>query len=362
VANEKPYQRRILISPLNWGLGHATRLVPIIDALLQQGHYVLLAGESPALDVLIEAFPDLDWVTLKGHRIKLSGGNSQWFKLVQQAPRFLLSIYQEFRLTQEIIENHSIDLIVSDNRYGVRSNKVPSILITHQTKPFIGKHFSSLQAVSNLISKKLICCFNECWIPDDEKHRLAGSLSEQLKGISTRYIGLLSRLAVRKQVYQHEDTIDVLVLLSGPEPQRTRLEQQLLALLQNTNYETLILSGQPQAAIRKIGKITLLPHCEAARQEAMMHKAKFIICRSGYSSLMDLMHCRRKALLIPTPGQFEQELLAQRMAEHFGFDCVEQSKLSADTLKAFFIKKQTFPSVFKLQSFILPALISPFDP
>ncbi len=324
---EQHTYRRILVSPLNWGLGHATRLIPVVDALLKEGHYVLLGGESPALNILRQTFPKLDWVILPGFNVKLSKRNHQWLKLLTQTPALISATVKEYKTTQAIIKAYNINLIISDNRYGVRSQHIPSVILTHQTTPYIGKHLSLFRPLSNWISQRWIKRFDECWIPDNEgENNLSGTLSKPIKGIPCKYIGILSRLSLT-EASDLDSKPDILIILSGPEPQRTQLEEILIRQFKDSKQKCILLNGRPDEKKRTIGNIEVLPHCSAEEQKSFILNSWHIICRSGYSTLMDLLYCRRTALLIPTPGQFEQEYLAHRAAKLMGFSFIEQHEL-----------------------------------
>lgn len=324
---EAKSHRRILVSPLNWGLGHATRLIPIIEELIRQDHYIIIAGEGASLSVLRDAFPKLDWCQLPGFKVLLSQHRFQWLKLLQQIPTFLRTIKGEHTAVKKLIKEHNINLIISDNRYGLYSKNVASVIITHQTNPYLGKHFSWMRPITKHLSANLLKRFDECWIPDVKcENNLSGSLSSSINGLKTKYIGLLSRLKSHSST-SHQSPIDILIILSGPEPQRTRLEQILIGQLKTSSLKTIILCAHPDREIEQFGNITLLPHCSAEKQKQFILNSKQIICRSGYSTLMDLMLCKRTALLIPTPGQFEQEYLAQRVSTLFNFKTIKQSNL-----------------------------------
>ena len=328
-SNADQQKRRILLSPLNWGLGHATRLIPVIDALIKQGHYCLLAGESPSIDVLKEEFPQLPFAVLQGFNVQLSKGKRQWFKLLKQTLILFKAISREYIQTQDLIDEYNIDLIVSDNRYGVRSNKVASVIITHQTQPHLGKIFGFFRPLSNRIVRGMIKKFDACWIPDfDGSVNLSGDLSTPISTLPTHYTGLLSRLAINQSIGTQEKDADILVILSGPEPHRSQLEDMLLAKLINRNFSVTVLRAKPDSKAEQVSNVLLLPHCDTSSFKSLICNSKHIICRSGYSTLMDLFYCNKKALLIPTPGQYEQEYLADRMAARFGFETMSQQKLA----------------------------------
>ena len=353
---EAKSHRRILVSPLNWGLGHATRLIPIIRELTRQGHYVILAGEGASLSVLKDAFPELDSLALPGFNVSLSHYQTQWFKLLIQIPNFLKAINKEHSAVNNLLREHNIDLIISDNRYGLYSKQVASVIITHQTNPYAGKYFSWMRPLTKMLSTFLLNRFDECWIPDvKSKNNLSGSLSKVTKNLRYKFTGLLSRLGS----YPHMNTkvlTDVLVILSGPEPQRTQLEEILVYQLKNSSLKTIILCAQPHRKAEQIGNIRLLPHCTAEEHEQLLYNSKYIICRSGYSTLMDLMVCKRTALLIPTPGQFEQEYLAQRATALFGFKTISQNNLKHSNLSDRLIPNTSTNNSIQVHRFNLPDL------
>jgi len=356
--NVNQQKRRILISPLNWGLGHATRLIPLINILIKQGHYCLLAGEAPSITILKDEFPQLPVVQLQGFNIKLSKSNQQGLKLLTQAPSLFKAIKSEYLQSQKLIEENHINLIISDNRYGVHSDKVASIIITHQTQPYIGKAFRFFRPLSNQIIKKLIRKFDECWIPDMKApDNLTGNLSIPIQSLTTKHLGLLSRLATQKIANTVSRTPDILVILSGPEPHRSKLEEILIKKFINTDFKVTILKAKPGSKVENIKNIELLPHCDVSTFKNLILKSKNIVCRSGYSTIMDLFYCNKKAILIPTPGQYEQEYLAHRMATLFGFKTISQKNLTQSPIDEFLqpiIHHQELPFSSLLTTPLLP--------
>ncbi len=315
---------------------------------MKEGHYVLLAGESPSLEVLKLTFPQLEWVNLPGFKVQLSHNKRQWLKLLLQTPSLLASIAREHRATQTIIKDYNIDLIISDNRYGVRSPHIASVIITHQTTPYLGKTFYFLRPLSNLISKRWLQQFDECWVPDIEGNlNLSGTLSQPISKLKIRHIGFLSRLALVNQV--SSDTCDVLVILSGPEPQRSILKKLLIQKLKDSKLKTILISGKIDEIPQKIGSIQILPHCYAEELKSLIMNSRHIICRSGYSTLMDLAHCRRSALLIPTPGQYEQEYLANRAVSLWGFRSINQHLIENTPLQHLLFEQMS-PFEFNIKS------------
>lgn len=319
--------KRILIAPLDWGLGHATRCIPIINYLTSLGHAVTIAGKGTGFDLLKNEFPKLPKLALDGYNI--------WYPkkrvfftltILIQVPKILYRISYEKKWLSKILEENPFDLIISDNRYGLYSKKTKTIFITHQLRVIsgIGK---LVDAAIRWKLYKFINQFDECWIPDNEgPGNIAGKLSDtKIKPMRYRYIGLLSRL--EKKNTPVENTI--LVLLSGPEPQRTLLENILLAQLDKIEQKVIIVRGL------KSSKSSLLPATNLEIHEQMdsttlslaMSKAAVVVCRSGYSSIMDLIKMQKKAVLIPTPGQTEQIYLADQMQKKGYFTVQDQDSI-----------------------------------
>jgi len=332
--------KRILISPLNWGLGHASRLTPIINELIKEGHQCYIAGEKPSISVIQQAFPNLTFIILDNFSIQLSNSNQQLFKLARQLPQFIQSIKRDKRTVESLVNKFNIDCIISDNRYGFRHNFIPSVLLTHQTNIRSGKTMSWLKPIVQLFLKNWIKRFDACWIPDIAGQlTISGKLSSKNLHPNTFRIGITSRLSIE----QHKANIpkqlqnpDVLIISSGPEPQRSLFEGLIKERYINSNLRVVLLRAQPDGKeLMKNGFITSLPHCNSSSYLYLLNKSKQIVCRSGYSTLMDLVYVKRKAILIPTPGQYEQEYLAEHMRKHFHFSTVCQKEIASSPLLSF---------------------------
>lgn len=308
-------KKKILVAPLDWGLGHATRCIPIIQELLNAGYEVIIAAEGKIKILLLREFPYLLFLPLKGYRIKYGKTKAAvFFKIFFQVPKIIRAIRQEHDWLQKIVKDYDIDLVLSDNRYGLYHSSVPCILITHQLNiqtPFFSRLLQRL-------NYQYINRFTECWIPDDAaRPGLAGALSHPLNppSLPLRYLGPLSRFNGngKPQSQKH-----LLLILSGPEPQRTILEEKLIAQVSSYSFPVLLIRGLPgEEADLKIGAhVTVVNHLTAHQlEEAMLH-ASMIISRSGYSSIMDIITLKKKSILIPTPGQTEQEYLAAHLHQN----------------------------------------------
>jgi len=305
-------KKRILIAPLNWGLGHATRCIPIINALIENNFEPLIASDGTALLFLKKEFPQLKHIALPSYNIEYSEkGRSTKLKLLKELPRFLKIIKEENNAVKKIIYRYKINGIISDNRFGVYNNKIPSVYITHQLNVLSG----NTTWISTKFHQNVIKKFNECWVLDNERgYKLSGRLGHlNNPGFKTKlkYLGVLSRF--NKQ--ELNPIFDLLVLLSGPEPQRTLLEKKLITELQHFSGMVLFVKGivEKEQSIIKKNQITFYNFMQSDELEKAINQSKLIISRSGYTTIMDLSKLEKKAFFIPTPGQFEQEYLASHL-------------------------------------------------
>lgn len=304
--------KRILVAPLNWGLGHATRCIPIINALIAEGFEPVIASDGKALALLRKEFPKLSAIELPPLNITY-GKNSAFLKLkfFKILPKLLKAINAEKKAVFEIIERNDFAGIISDNRLGVRHKNVPSVIMTHQLNVLSGY----TTWLSSKMHQKMIKKFDECWIPDvDTAINLSGKLGHLISfDISRKYIGPLSRLTK----FDSEIKNDLMILLSGPEPQRTLLGQKLLSELRNYSGKVVFVKGVIEKVQTKtvIGNITMYNFMVSSLLSKTINESAIIISRSGYTTIMDLTKLNKKAFFIPTPGQFEQEYLAKRLTE-----------------------------------------------
>ena len=335
IKNINITRKTVLVAPLDWGLGHTTRCIPVIQELLHQNFTVLIAAVGNSAHLLRKEFPGLTILSLKGYQICYS--NTKVFfkvKLFGQIPKILKAINHEHTWLKQIIKEYKIDIVVSDNRYGLYNSKIKSIFITHQLAIETGYAFTNW--LVQKLNYRLINKFNQCWIPDDEApFDLAGKLShpKEMPIVPTKYIGILSRF--KKDTT--EKNIDLLVLISGPEPQRTALENMMLLQMTKFSLKMVLVRGLPGASNKNINtnkELQILDHLPATELNKLIQSSKIVIARSGYSTIMDLIALQQKAILIPTPGQTEQEYLAEYLsakkyfvsAHQKGFNLVTEIK------------------------------------
>lgn len=316
--------KKILVAPLDWGLGHATRCIPIINELIRLNCNLWIAAGGKSFLLLRKEFPLLPFFELQGFSVVYHKAKSDFrFTMLRQVPAFAASVRQEHRWLDQIMDEHQFDIIISDNRYGLYHHRAVSIIITHQLAIRTG-----LGRLADWLVRKLnyrqLRKFDACWVPDFAgKENLAGALSHPVTvPPETYYIGALSRFEKKDLPKKY----DLLVLLSGPEPRRSIWEQALLAELNHYNGRALLVRGLPDDAppIKVAGGTEIVNFLSADALGAALQQSERVICRSGYTSVMDLVKLQQKAILVPTPGQPEQEYLAQWLMDRgIFYSCTE---------------------------------------
>jgi UDP:flavonoid glycosyltransferase YjiC (YdhE family) len=321
-----PTKKNVLVCPLNWGLGHASRCIPIINFLKTQGHNITIAACGSALALLKNTFPETQIVNFKDYNIKYSKGEKLTLKILLQIPKILIGIITEHRLLKKIIKLYDIDVVISDNRFGLWNKKIKSIYITHQLFIKTACENTFIENFLKTAHRYFILKYNFCWVPDlPGDFKLAGELSGKYKPPKNSFfIGLLSSL--EKQEYSEKKEYDFCVVLSGPEPQRTLFQQIILKQLQKSDKKAVLILGVPSEPIEKTSEnnLVIFNFLPASEIQKYMMKSEFFIARSGYSTIMDLAATGQKAILVPTPGQPEQEYLAKYFSEKKIYYSVKQ--------------------------------------
>jgi len=329
---------KILVAPLDWGLGHATRCIPVIAALLREGVQVVVAGNEHTNGLLGAEFPQLQYLPLPGYNVTYSKqGWALPFKMLRQLPSVLYRIGREHAWLKQVIREHQLSGVISDNRYGLFSRRVPCIFMTHQLHIQV-PGAPLLQRWVKGLNHFFIRRFAACWVPDDPLLKMAGVLSEAGNLPDIHYIGNLSRFhreATEARGLSFQSTYHTVFLLSGPEPQRSVLEQQLVKLSRSWPHRVLLVRGMPMqgtkieclhAGADQVG------HLGASTLEAVLRAAECIVCRSGYSTIMDLVRLGKTAVLIPTPGQTEQEYLAEYLRGMGWFLTLAQKEMTPEAI------------------------------
>ena len=310
-----------LICPLDWGIGHATRCVPVISILGDLGFEVVVAASGRPLEFIKKEYPGIPVIDFPGMNIRYPRNGWIALKILKQLPGIIRGIYREHRHLKKIAVQTAATLIISDNRFGCWHTGIPSVFITHQLNIQVPRKLKFVQGLINSVNYWFINKYQASWIPDFEPHRgLAGVLSHPAKlPVNANYIGILSRFSV--QTKSHADNrnpdFDVLVMLSGPEPQRTILEKKILMQLVSINLQVAMVLGMPESDEAYVldERVHIFSHLDSVKLGELIRRSALVICRSGYSSIMDLVTLGKRAIFIPTPGQPEQEYLSRYLME-----------------------------------------------
>ncbi len=311
---------------LNWGLGHATRSLPLIRKLTEEGSEVVIASDGRALEFLRREFPLLQALELPAYGVSYNSGNIL-YDAVKQYGRVNNAIGLEKKKLDEFLEKNPVELIISDNRYGIYHKKIKSVLMTHQLRLPMPRGFEFLSPLAQIFNRSYLSRFHKIWVPDYAgEDNLSGKLSHGVKApVDMEFIGPLSRFKKRED----EEKYDFAVVLSGPEPARTRFEQLIVSELTTYKGRAVLVRGTNQSAVNlKNPSVEFYDVLGSTQLETLIAGSRYVVCRSGYSSIMDLKAMRKKAVLVPTPGQPEQEYLAEYHSNKGNFPMVLQKKFS----------------------------------
>jgi uncharacterized protein (TIGR00661 family) len=351
--------KTVLYAVLHWGLGHASRSIPIIQALLEQNHKLVIASDGEALQLLQKTFPTLLFETLPAYQIQYSK-KAEYFdlKLFTQAFHIQKTIQKEHQHTLYLIKKHNISHIISDNRYGVYASSIPSVIICHQLtlqhKNLLKKQFL------NFIHRSLLKPFQQIWVPDfPNMPHLAGDISFSTHKViaqKCRFILPQSHLSNKMVPMRY----DIIIVLSGPEPQRSILEKKLYSAALTSPLRIVLVRGisKPIENLKQTEQLSIFNLLDSNALSNLILASKLFIGRSGYSSIMDLVYLQKKAILIPTPGQTEQMYLAKYVEEKTWFYTVNQANFEWENSLA---KVENYtPPVFESANTLLDNTIKTF--
>lgn len=327
----------VLVAPLNWGLGHAVRCIPIINHLLSRGINVITASDGHALKLLKAEFPELKHFEMPGYNVVYKRSNMT-INLLLQLPQIANAIALEKKWLDGFLQNHQIDAVISDNRFGLYRRDIPTVFISHQIcVPIPGK---LLYQLGNALNHYYINKYDEVWVPDLKgDFNLSGKMSHNT-GLDDKltYLGPISRMVKKEATKKY----DLCVVLSGPEPQRTKLEHLILTQLARLPYRAVVVRGLTGSyqRVKCSERLELVSFMKGEELAEVILSSDIIISRSGYTTLLDLYSLNVKALLIPTPGQKEQEVLAEHFNEEGIFHFVRQDNL---VLERDIVEAMSFP-------------------
>ena len=334
-----------MICPLDWGLGHTTRCIPLIKFFLKNQWRVIVGCEVPsaAHSLLSHEFPAIQFVDLPGYHVQYAQTTAFFaFKMAAQLPKIFFAIKKENNWLQKTISKFNVDLVVSDNRYGLHTKKCPCIFITHQLRIKAPNHF--LENILQKINYRLINRFSMCWVPDfplnkdnpEKNGGIAGELSHPALSpkIPVQYIGVLNR---EGRLLPNFNKYKFLILLSGPEPQRSLLEEKLVQWVRQINEPVLLARGKPGSTdtINAPINCTVINHLTLDELETAFYSCEYVIARSGYTTVMEILARKKKSILIPTPGQTEQEYLADHlMSQQWAYTFSQDNNAYFDAIRA----------------------------
>lgn len=329
-------QLRILVAPLDWGLGHVSRCIPVIRTLREMGHEVLFAGDGSQQRFVAAHFPDMIFLNLEGYNVRYSRNKrTLLLKIISQIPAIQRSIRRERKWLAKAVTEFRIDAVISDNRYGLYHPEIPCAIMTHQLQILSGSGWP-IDALLLRLHYRYLQRFRECWIVDvpDKDHNLSGIMGHPsiMPKLRIRYLGLLSRFQPELSPPVRKDP-EILILLSGAEPQREILSEQLWKKALTSDHTIVFVAGSEQADTPEYipEHIHFYTRISGDLLSQELRQADYVICRSGYSSIMDLVALGKRAILIPTPGQTEQEFLAKHMHKMGLFPAARQQKFDIDT-------------------------------
>lgn len=322
--------KKILVAPLDWGLGHAARCIPVIHALLETKADIILGGSGLSGKLLQKEFPGLKYVEIPGYEVSYSNTVPMAIAMLRQAPGILRTIRNEKKWLEDFVRSEKINAVISDHRYGLYHPDIYSVFMAHQI--FISSGNSDmLEPVLWKINKSYIEQFDMCWIPDVEgEPNASGKLSHKTTiPFPHHFIGILSRI---KPTNGHEKKYKAGIILSGPEPLRTELEKLICSqLMQINNGSYIMVRGTMENIQCQVpSNLSCIDLADTQISQKIIQDSELMISRSGYSSIMDYLSSGARALLIPTPGQTEQEYLARYHMEENHFYSVPQAKLQLE--------------------------------
>ncbi|MBL4577961.1 MAG: glycosyltransferase [Flavobacteriales bacterium] len=313
---------------------------------------MLIAADGGSLTLLQEEFPDLETIHFPGYRMRYSGNRTMNLQVFSNVPKIFYQIYIEHRRLKKLITKHQLDAVISDNRYGLWSKKTYCVFLTHQVSILCPSRLKFLEPILEIITGFFIGKYDRCWVPDvKDTNNLSGDLSHRRRLPSLKFIGPLSRFANANGVTS-EKKFDLMVTLSGPEPQRSIFEKLIMGQLDGSKLNSIIVRGLPGKSTSRLNGMAIHNHLNSEKMYEAMLSSDVVLSRPGYSTIMDLAAVGKKAVFVPTPGQTEQEYLAKTLKERGLFYSDEQDEFDlelalAESNKYSGIKFRSDPSLLK---------------
>jgi len=308
-------------------------MIPLAKELQEMNNNVIIGGSNDHLSLFRNELPGLSFIHFPGFKPGYSRFLPQYIPLLIKTPLLLHHIIHEHYLLKRIIRENNINIVISDNRFGLWNRKIKTVYVTHMPLIPFPRLLRSVEFIGILLHRVIIKRYSLCFIPDlPGKSNISGRLSHGIKlPVNVRYIGILSRFIPSKPSFgEHsKESQYYTIILSGPEPQKGILKRKLIDALKDSDTMTVILEGKPwdSSEIVRSGNITTYNHLSSSEMRKVLIESESIIARSGYSTIMDLISLNCSALLVPTPGQTEQEYLAEYLAQKGWFSFLKQQEI-----------------------------------
>ena len=328
---------KALVAPLDWGLGHATRCAPVVREFLEKGCDVELAVTRGNAAILREMFPDVRQRLAPSYNIVYpKHGYNMAFWLLKNSAHLRAVMRAEHHYAEEMVERHGYDILVSDNRFAFRSRKAKSVYMTHQCRIAFPKMFRMFEAFGAAWHASVMSRFDEVWVPDvPEFPGYAGSLSHVERcPRPLKFVGPLSRFAMLPLTQSTEKDLGIVAVVSGVEPARSRFASRLSSVLPQIPGKHVVILGKPASSLKTwtAGNVTFYNHLPTQEFADVISRAGWVISRGGYSTVMDMAVLGAKCIFVPTPGQYEQVVLAADLSAAGFAVSIEEGSLSVDSL------------------------------
>lgn len=328
---------KALVAPLDWGLGHATRCAPVVREFLEKGCDVELAVTRENAAILREMFPDVRQRLAPSYNIVYpKHGYNMAFWLLKNSAHLRAVMRAEHHYAEEMVERHGYDILVSDNRFAFRSRKAKSVYMTHQCRIAFPKMLRMFEAFGAAWHASVMSRFDEVWVPDvPEFPGYAGSLSHVERcPRPLKFVGPLSRFAMLPLTQSTEKDLGIVAVVSGVEPARSRFASRLSSVLPQIPGKHVVILGKPASSLKTwtAGNVTFYNHLPTQEFADVISRAGWVISRGGYSTVMDMAVLGAKCIFVPTPGQYEQVVLAADLSAAGFAVSIEEGSLSVDSL------------------------------
>ncbi len=331
---------RILITPLNWGFGHAGRMIPVAATLRNMGHEVIIGADRSLLKHINAELPDIRLIEIKGLNIRYSSLIPQYVVVLLQTPVVLLRALKEHSALTVAIKRLQPDIIISDNRFACYNKKVFSVYVTHMLRIPFPSPFQFLERTGIFFHNRFIRKYNLCMVPDMEGElNLSGRLSHNIMPpVETLYMGLLSRFTLTDSNTAGTAPAKpyICLILSGPEPQKSLLMKKVAEATQQLHLHLVILSNdKTDECLSDKEYVEMITGKRSSALKTIIENSSLVVCRSGYTTLMELISLHKGAIIIPTPGQTEQEYLGSYLNGKYGFKTITQDQITKEIFLSF---------------------------